>query len=138
MNNFSQNHQKERSVLNYYPESINLDVKTMTFTRQNENPYKQQSQENNNPQNQSFQSSTTFNASSLFSFLKNSPLATLLSNNNDLLSNILKGGLFSNQNGQNSSLNLQTLSTLFSINKQKNNVENKESIIDIENSYEEL
>ena len=118
MNNNNSSYPTNNPINCNHPESMNLDVKTMRFSRMQE-------QKETIPQNQqkptqtmfnSFSLPQNFNISSLLSSIKDSPFLSQLSNNN-LFSSLLKSSLFSNQNGQSSPIDLQTLTNLLKTDK---------------------
>lgn len=128
MNNFK--NQNQSSHFCYYPESINLNVETMTVTKPTEK-HKEES-----PPQKAQNSSNGFSFDNLFGNLNNSPLSAFLGGKSSL-ADILKFG------GIEQAKNLSQIMSLLSANNKNSDSKNKENkkeenIIDVEASFEEL
>ncbi len=124
MNNLK--NQNQSSHFCYYPESINLNVETMTVTKPTEVNYEKSKSQKPQPL------SNGFPLSNLLENLNNNPLSALLGGKSSIADILKFGGL-----GQ--AKNLSQIMSLLSANNKKNDLKNKdENVIEVEASFEEL
>lgn len=143
MNNFFEQRKNENPANAYYPEAMNFNAETMSFTPstssfQTEAPKVETSSTSDNNQNNLFSNLLNGQTNPLMNMLGNqstNPLNNLLGDNNPLMS------LFANgmNGGNKTNLIMQALSSMLSPKKvSKPSEENVEKVIDISDSIEEI
>ena len=130
-NPFSQNNRAKP----YYPEALNINAQSQSFDTNQQNDQ----QQNFSQQNQNFQQNIFSN---LFNGQSGNNMFSNLFNSNELLTSLLAGNLFGNNNNPDTKNNMimQALSNMMtSSNKsQKQSEENVEKVVDVSSTYEEL